>query len=100
MKRRGVLFHVLVAVLAIGLCSDADAAKGRKKRRPPKPAQAPPIAVVGDQDPMPVGACTREDTRLLRIGRDDFYELLSDNAEITASIFSTLVKRFRKLVEQ
>src|SRR5579872_4055475 len=53
-----------------------------------------------DDDPMPVTAKTIEDTRLLRIGRDDFYELLSDNVEITAAIFSTLVKRFRKLVEQ
>ncbi len=53
-----------------------------------------------DPDPMPVEARTVEDTRLLRIARDDFYDLLSDNVEITASIFSTLVKRFRKLVEQ
>jgi len=53
-----------------------------------------------DNDPMPVTAKTVEDTRLLRIGRDDFYDLLSDNAEITAAIFSTLVKRFRKLVGQ
>ncbi len=52
-----------------------------------------------DEDPMPVTATTVEDTRLLRIGRDDFYDLLSDNVEITAAIFSTLVKRFRKLVE-
>lgn len=52
-----------------------------------------------DDDPMPVSARTVEDTRLLRIGRDDFYDLLSDNVEITAAIFSTLVKRFRKLVE-
>ena len=52
-----------------------------------------------DQDPMPVAAKTVEDTRLLRISRDDFYDLLSDNVEITAAIFSTLVKRFRKLVE-
>jgi CRP-like cAMP-binding protein len=52
-----------------------------------------------DDDPMPVTAKTVEDTHLLRIGRDDFYDLLSDNAEITAAIFSTLVKRFRKLVE-
>ena len=51
-----------------------------------------------DSDPMPVIAKTVEDTRLLRIGRDDFYDLLSDNVEITAAIFSTLVKRFRKLV--
>lgn len=53
-----------------------------------------------DSDPMPVTAKTVEDTRLLRIGRDDFFDLLSDNVEITAAVFSTLVKRFRKLVEQ
>ena len=52
-----------------------------------------------DDDPMPVTARTSEDTRLLRIARDDFYDLLADNPEITAAIFSTLVKRFRKLVE-
>ena len=28
------------------------------------------------------------------------YDLLADNSEITSAIFSTLVKRFRKLVEQ
>jgi len=53
-----------------------------------------------DEEPIPVTATTAEDTRLLRIGRDDFFDLLSDNMEIAASIFSTLVKRFRKLVEQ
>jgi CRP-like cAMP-binding protein len=57
-------------------------------------------ALFEEDEPMPVTARTLEDTRLLRIGRDDFYDLLSDNAEITSSIFSTLVKRFRKLVEQ
>ncbi len=51
-----------------------------------------------DNEPLPVTATTSDDTRLLRIGRDDFYELLSDNMEITAAIFSTLAKRFRKLV--
>ncbi len=53
-----------------------------------------------DDAPMPVTAKTLEDTRLLRIRRDDFYDLLSDNVEIMATIFSTLAKRFRKLVEQ
>lgn len=53
-----------------------------------------------DDAPMPVTAKTLEDTRLLRIRRDDFYDLLSDNVEIMAAIFSTLAKRFRKLVEQ
>ena len=57
-------------------------------------------ALFDESDPMPVSAKTIEDTRLLRIGRDDFYDLLSDNNEITSAIFSTLVKRFRKLVEQ
>ncbi len=53
-----------------------------------------------DPEPMPVTARTVEDTRLLRIGREDFYDLLSDNMEITASIFAMLVKRFRQLVQQ
>jgi CRP-like cAMP-binding protein len=52
-----------------------------------------------DSEPMNVTAKTAEDTRLLRIGRDDFYDLLADNSEITASIFSMLVRRFRQLVE-
>jgi CRP-like cAMP-binding protein len=53
-----------------------------------------------DPEPMSVTAKTVEDTRLLRIGRDDFYDLLSDNSEITASIFPMLVRRFRQLVEK
>jgi len=57
-------------------------------------------ALFDESDPMPVTAKTVEDTRLLRISRDDFYDLLSDNSEITSAIFSTLVKRFRRLVEQ
>jgi CRP-like cAMP-binding protein len=57
-------------------------------------------ALFEESDPMPVTARAVEDTRLLRIGRDDFYDLLADNSEITSALFSTLVKRFRKLVEQ
>jgi CRP-like cAMP-binding protein len=53
-----------------------------------------------DNEPMPVTATANEETRLLRISRDDFYELLSDNVEITTTVFSTLVKRFRRLVGQ
>ncbi|MGH9657261.1 MAG: Crp/Fnr family transcriptional regulator [Bryobacteraceae bacterium] len=52
-----------------------------------------------DEDPIPVTAKSIEDARLLKISRDDFYDLLSDNIEIAAAIFSTLVRRFRKLVE-
>lgn len=53
-----------------------------------------------DSDPMPVTAKTLDDAKLLRVSRDDFYDLLSDNMEITAAIFSMLVKRFRQLVQQ
>ncbi|MCU0247548.1 MAG: cyclic nucleotide-binding domain-containing protein [Bryobacter sp.] len=51
-----------------------------------------------DTEPLPVEAKAIEESRLLRISRDDFYDLLADNMEITAAIFSTLVKRFRRLV--
>ena len=66
---------------------------------------AKPYEVLGswalfDEEPIPVTAEAVQDVRLLRISRDDFFDLLSDNMEIAASIFSTLVKRFRKLVEQ
>lgn len=50
-------------------------------------------AIFEDGDPMQVTARATEDTRALRIDREDFYELLSDHAEITSAIFSTLVKR-------
>ena len=56
-------------------------------------------ALFDESDPMPVSAKTLEDTRVLRIARDDFYDLLADNSEITSAMFSTLVKRFRKLME-
>jgi CRP-like cAMP-binding protein len=56
-------------------------------------------ALFDESDPMSVKAESIEDTRLLRIGREDFYDLLSDNSEITSAMFSTLVRRFRKLVE-
>jgi CRP-like cAMP-binding protein len=52
-----------------------------------------------DPEPLHVTAKAVEDSRLLRIGREDFYDLLSDNMEITASIFSMLVRRFRQLVD-
>lgn len=53
-----------------------------------------------DDSPSPVTAKTLEETAMLRIARDDFYELLSDHMELAASIFSTLVRRFRNLIEQ
>jgi CRP-like cAMP-binding protein len=52
-----------------------------------------------DDEPVAIRARTLEDTRLMQISRDDFYDVLADNPEITQALFSTLVKRFRKLVE-
>jgi CRP-like cAMP-binding protein len=52
-----------------------------------------------DSEPLPVHATASQDAHLLRISRDDFFDLLSDNMEITAAIFSTLVRRFRQLTE-
>jgi CRP-like cAMP-binding protein len=49
--------------------------------------------IFEDADLMPVMAKAIEDTRMLRIDREDFYELLADHAEITSAIFSTLVRR-------
>lgn len=53
--------------------------------------------VLFDREPMEVTARAVDDVTLLSINRDDFYDLLSDNMGITATIFSTLVRRFRKL---
>ena len=52
-----------------------------------------------DSSPLPVTARTLEDTILLKIKREDFFDLLSDNMEIASSILSTLVKRFKSLLE-
>jgi CRP-like cAMP-binding protein len=55
-------------------------------------------SLLEDSDPMQTIASAVEDTRLRCIGREDFFELLAGPSEITA-IVSTLVKRFRKVVE-
>ncbi len=56
-------------------------------------------ALFHDKDPVRIGATAREDTRALRIGREEFYELLSDNADITAAILSALIQRMERLVQ-
>ena len=52
-----------------------------------------------DEEPRVVTATALEDSKLLRIYREDFYDLLADNIQIMQGIFKTLVKRLRKLVE-
>lgn len=51
-----------------------------------------------DDEPRVATATTLEDTRLLRIDRDDFLELLSDHTEITQGVFKNIVGRLRGLV--
>jgi CRP-like cAMP-binding protein len=56
-------------------------------------------ALFDDEYPIPLIVRAVSDTHLLRVGRDDFYDLLADNGDITTAVFSTLVKRFRKLMD-
>lgn len=51
-----------------------------------------------DDEPRVATATTLEDTRVLRISRDDFVDLLADHVQITQGILKALVKRLRGLV--
>ncbi len=53
-----------------------------------------------DETPRLVTASVEENSRLLRIDREDFYDILSDHVQITQGIFKALVKRLRSLVER
>jgi CRP/FNR family cyclic AMP-dependent transcriptional regulator len=52
-----------------------------------------------DDEPRVVQATALTDMRLLRIDKDDFYDLLADNIEVTQSILKSMVKRLRALAE-
>jgi len=52
-----------------------------------------------DDEPMAVTATVIEDSRLLRIDREDFYDLLADHSEMMQNIFHILILRIRKLIE-
>ena len=51
-----------------------------------------------DDEPRVVTAVAEEKTRLLRIDKEDFIDLLADYVEITRSILKTIVKRLRRLM--
>lgn len=53
-----------------------------------------------DDEPRLVTASVEEDSRLLRIDRDEFIDLLADHVQIAQGVLKTLVKRMRKLVEK
>ena len=52
-----------------------------------------------DEDLRIVTATALEDSKLLCIYREDFYDLLADNVDITQGIFKTFVKKMRKLID-
>ena len=51
-----------------------------------------------DDQPSPATATCVEETWLLKIEREDFYDLLADHAEMTQRMFKALVKRVRSLL--
>ncbi len=51
-----------------------------------------------DDQPSVVTARAADETWLLRIDREDFYDLLSDHTEITRKLFQALFKRVRNLL--
>src|SRR5688500_5948778 len=53
-----------------------------------------------ENEPMVVTATVTEQARVLRIDRDDFYDLMADHSEVMQSIFRVLIRRVRQLVEK
>ena len=53
-----------------------------------------------DDQPHVAAATTLEDTRLLRIDREDFIDLLSDQVQVTEGVIKALVKRLRGLISR
>jgi CRP-like cAMP-binding protein len=51
-----------------------------------------------DDEPRLMTATALEDTHMLQIHRDDFFELLSDHDEITPVIFKAVVERVKQNV--
>jgi CRP/FNR family cyclic AMP-dependent transcriptional regulator len=51
-----------------------------------------------DDEPRVATATTLEATRVLRINKEDFIDLLADYVAITQSVLKTMVKRLRKLM--
>jgi CRP-like cAMP-binding protein len=53
-----------------------------------------------DEELRIVTATALEDSKLLCIYREDFYDLLADNVQITQGILKALVKRIRTLIDR
>lgn len=53
-----------------------------------------------DDEPRVVTATALEDVRLMRIEKEEFYEILADNVKITEGILKFITRRMRRLVER
>jgi CRP-like cAMP-binding protein len=53
-----------------------------------------------DEEPRVVTATVVEDSRLLRVDREDFIDLLADHVQIAQGVIKIVVKRLRNLVER
>ncbi len=51
-----------------------------------------------DDEPRVATATVLEECHLLKIGKEDFFDLLADHANITQSVMKTLVKKMRSLM--
>lgn len=57
-------------------------------------------SLFDDEQPNIATAVTIEPTRLLKIHREDFLEVVADYVEITQGIFKSLARRIRKVGQQ
>lgn len=53
-----------------------------------------------DDEPREMTAKTTNESRLLRIDKEDFYDVLADHAQITESIFNALSKKAKALISR
>jgi CRP-like cAMP-binding protein len=52
-----------------------------------------------DSEPRVATATTQKDCRLLRLDKEEFYDLLADHSRITQDILKTLSLRLRRLLQ-
>ena len=52
-----------------------------------------------DEEPRLADAVAAEETRLLRLDREDFFDLLSEQFDITQKIFQAIVGRLKSLIQ-
>lgn len=64
------------------------------------PAEAFGTWALFDDEPRVATATAEENSRLLRVEREEFLELLSDHTEITQGVFKTIVRRMRGLLNR